>query len=191
MGLHVSDFGFRIVTTAIPRRTLKSYPMYCVQSWRSSEKIFTFWFTDDSASTSGGVNRSVQTCQLSTTWVPAIMETVDKVVARVISTRESRRMSDEEFLTFVGELDAVPAEDKRRVSMILQYTQKWWVTASQGREAVRRIPEENGFDRIRLVAGVHARMIDPANFALVIDELRPQDRDSAWDLISKGTAYRK
>ena len=53
VGLHVSDFGFRIVTTQAPRRTLKSFPMASVQNWTSSKKIFKFTFTDAAAGASG------------------------------------------------------------------------------------------------------------------------------------------
>lgn len=186
VGLHVSDFGFRIVTTQIPRRTLKSYPMETVQSWSSTKKIFKFSFTETSPSSIEGGAR-VLACQLCTTWVPAIMETIDKVVAKVINKRVSRQMSDGDFAAFIRELDAIPFGSDERSSMVHQFAQDNYVTAAQGREAVRRIPEENGFDRIRAVAVMHRRMVNPDEFKLIMAELASKDRESAWDLINRGT----
>ena len=69
VGLHVSDFGFRIVTTQVPRKTLKSFPIASVQNWTGSKKIFKFTFTDAAAGASGvGGGEKVHSCQLCTTW---------------------------------------------------------------------------------------------------------------------------
>jgi hypothetical protein len=64
-------FGFRIVTTALPRRTLKSYPMATLQLWSSTKKIFKFSFTDDTSKSNaitGDMEGKVNSCQLCTTW---------------------------------------------------------------------------------------------------------------------------
>jgi hypothetical protein len=108
--------------------------------------------------------------------------------ARVVNKRQSRQMSDPEFKAFIRELETVPfGRDERRSEMIFQFAQDNYVTAEQGCEAIRRIPEENGFDRIKAVVVMHRRMVNSDEFKHIMEELRPQDQDNAWELISKGT----
>ena len=57
----------------------------------------------------------------------------------------------------------------------------------RGVEALRRIPEENGFDRIKAVVAMHRRVSNADGFKLIMDELRSQERENAWELIAKGT----
>ena len=75
--------------------------------------------------------------------------------------------------------------------MIKQSRKNEWksdeCSLQRGVEALRRIPEENGFDRIKAVVAMHRRMSNADGFKLVMDELRSQERDNAWELIAKGT----
>ena len=184
VGLHVSAYGLKIVTRAVPRRVLKSYPLGAIQSWNGSTKIFKFSFVDPTATSAGGDGKE-RWCQLSTTWVPQIMETLDKVVQSIVAKRKSRQMSETDFTAFLEALDN-SSDDEVRVAKVLKYAQTYYVTADQGAQALRRIPKTHTFDKIKVVQKMHRHIVDSGNFKLIVNELEPEDRNNAWELIKKG-----
>ena len=188
VGLHISESGFKIVSTAVPRRTFKSFPMADIQTWSGTKKIFKFTFVEQTGAGSVGIGggEKVQSCQLSTTWVGAIMTELEKVVNRSVKRKLSRRMADKEFAAFLQQLDSMPLADEKRAHLVMKLAKENYVTGAQGCEALRRIADDNVFDKMHAVAIMHRRMVNPDEFSLVIGELRADERENAWELIRTG-----
>ena len=180
VGLKISEYGFRIVTTA-DGHVLRQFPMSEVRSWQGSKKIFTLVVRDERP----GEDAHSRSFQVSTPWVGAIMQLLDRIVERSLSQRRAKSMTDPEFAALVRDLDVLDADDPRRAEAALNFAgADKWVTSWQCIELLRRVPE--GTDaRVRAVAQMHPRMLDPAAFRLLILELKSQEeRDDAWEMIS-------
>lgn len=180
VGLKISEYGFRIVTTA-DGHVLRQFPMSEVRSWQGSKKIFTLVVRDERP----GEDAHSRSFQVSTPWVGAIMQLLDRIVERSLSQRRAKSMTDPEFAALVRDLDVLDADDPRRAEAALNFAgADKWVTSWQCIELLRRVPE--GTDaRVRAVAQMHSRMLDPAAFRLIMLELKSQEeRDEAWEMIS-------
>jgi hypothetical protein len=185
VGFQVSEFGFRILTTARgdgpnrERKVLKEYPLALVDSWSGTQKIFRFTFLDKRT-------REQRVCQLTTTHVPIILSAIDEIVRRLLNKRKARQMPDLQFAAMIVEVESLEKDSNARGERITQWAESCYATTDQARAALRCVPADDTYARVTIVVTLHRRMVFPAEFDDVIAELKDEAQaESAWELVNR------
>jgi len=180
LGFVIGEHGFKFVNCRDLNEEFVHYPMSCIESWAATGKIFRFKYRDTHH------EDQVKFMQLTTPWTPALMETLGELVENSMSKRRAQQMREEDFKELLAELDGI--EDAQRGPRVVQFANSHWMTASQGVEALRRIPSATHMeDRVKAAAAMHGKLLTAEGFEQITAEFPPgsEEREQLIGLVTQ------
>ena len=90
------------------------------------------------------------------------------------------------FKELLAELDGM--EDAQRGPRVVQFADSHWMTASQGVEALRRIPSATHMeDRVKAAAAMHGKLLTAEGFEQITAEFPPgsEEREQLIGLVTQ------